>query len=416
MFSKRLRHIAESSFLKGNRDFCPDSLRSTIVGQPGKMSNVRKLLIPPQKEEIASRMSEFLFLTCQVGAEKAVKGEIARHWPAFRFAYSKPGFLTFKLPPNHRLSDDFELKAVFARSYGFCLGKATAASPEELARKAWSVCQGHTIQRIHVWEIDKAPAGIRGFEPTITDRAVAVHQLLLQNCPTRQSLARNAVDMRHSAKIGELVFDCILLTPDQWWFGYHRVGAIPSRWPGGLMPLELPPEAVSRAWLKMEEALRWSQLPIPRGARVAEIGSAPGGASQALLSRGFLVTGIDPAEMAPAVLKNPHFSHIQSRSTQVRRREFRKIRWLTADMNVAPNYTLDAVEAIVSHAEVHIRGMLLTLKLPDWSLAEQVPEYLQRIRSWGYNVIQARQLQYNRREICVAALQKPFVKSGDKKM
>jgi 23S rRNA (cytidine2498-2'-O)-methyltransferase len=84
------------------------------------------------------------------------------------------------------------------------------------------------------------------------------------------------------------------------------------------------------------------------------------------------------------------------------------MRWLTADMNVAPNYTLDSVEAIITCAEVNIRGMLLTLKLPDWGLANQVPDYLDRIRSWGYNIIQARQLQHDRREICVAALQKPF--------
>ena len=38
-------------------------------------------------------------------------------------------------------------------------------------------------------------------------------------------------------------------------------------------------------------------------------------------------------------------------------------------MNVAPRYTLDAVEAIVTHPEVNIRGLLLTLKLPDWDLA-----------------------------------------------
>ena len=353
-------------------------------------------------------MSEFLFITCQIGAEKAVKGEMARLWPDFRFAFSKPGFLTFKLPPNHRLSEDFDLQAVFARSYGFSLGKVMSALPEELARKAWDACRGRTIQRIHVWENDRAPAGVRGFEPSITDAALAAHQLLLEACPAKQSLSRSAADLCHPAKIGDLVLDCVILAPDQWWFGYHRVRSISSRWPGGLMPLELPQDAVSRAWLKMEEALRWSQLPIPRGTRVAEIGSAPGGASQALLAHGLLVTGIDPAEMAPSVLKNPHFSHIRSRSTQVRRREFRKIRWLTADMNVAPNYTLDAVEAIVSHAEVHIRGLILTLKLPDWSLADEVPEYLQRIRSWGYNLVQARQLQYNRREICVAALQKPF--------
>ena len=114
----------------------------------------------------------------------------------------------------------------------------------------------------------------------------------------------------------------------------------------------------------MEEGLRWSQLPIPRGARVAEIGSAPGGASQALLARGCVVTGIDPAEMAPAVLNHPRFTHIRRRSMEVRRRDFQKIRWLTADMNVAPEYTLDAVEAIVTHPRVSIRGLLLTLKLP----------------------------------------------------
>jgi 23S rRNA (cytidine2498-2'-O)-methyltransferase len=174
------------------------------------------------------------------------------------------------------------------------------------------------------------------------------------------------------------------------------------------MAIKLPAEAVSRAWLKMEEALRWSRLPIPRDARVAEIGSAPGGASQALLARGYTVTGIDPADMAPAVLQHPRFTHIRKRSTQVRRREFRKIRWLTVDMNVAPSYTLTAVEAIVTHPQVNVRGLLLTLKLPQWKLAEHVSEYLERIRSWGYNQVRARQLQHDRREICVAALQSPF--------
>ena len=113
---------------------------------------------------------------------------------------------------------------------------------------------------------------------------------------------------------------------------------------GGIIPLELPPHAVSRAWLKMEEALRWSQLPMEPGSRCVEIGSSPGGASQALLDRGLIVIGVDPAEMDPAVAAHPNFTHLRKRASEVRRKEFRKVRWLTADMNVAPNYTLDAVE------------------------------------------------------------------------
>jgi 23S rRNA (cytidine2498-2'-O)-methyltransferase len=353
-------------------------------------------------------MPIFIFVTCQIGAEKAVKDEIARRWSEFRFAFSQPGFLTFKLPDNHQLVDDFDLEAVFARSYGFSLGKITGQSREELAAAAWDECKGHTVQRIHVWEKDSAAPGDHGYEPSISATAHEVHRLLLTQCPRPHSLSREAGDPDRPARPGDVVLDCIILSPNTWWCGTHRCRSLVSCHPGGMMGLKLPADAVSRAWLKMEEGLRWSQLPILRGAQVAEIGSAPGGASQALLARGLLVTGVDPAEMAPIVMDHPHFRHIRRRSTQVRRREFRKIRWLTADMNVAPNYTLDAIEAIVTHPQVSIRGLLLTLKLPDWGLARRVPEYLDRIRDWGYNEVQARQLQHDRREICVAALQKPF--------
>ena len=353
-------------------------------------------------------MPQFIYVTCQIGAKKAIKDEIAVRWPDFRFAFSQPGFLTFRLPDPHNLPDDFDLDSVFARSYGFSLGKVAVAQETTPEKDVWTICKGHTIQRIHVWERDQREPGSRGYEPELTQEALDIHKRLFDNCPNPACLAKNANNAAYPAKQGDLVLDCILIAPDLWWVGYHRVRSIPSRYPGGLMSLELPPNAASRAWLKMEEGLQWSELPIPTGARVAEIGSAPGGASQALLSRGLIVTGIDPAEMAPEVLANPRFTHIRRRSTQVRRRDFRKIRWLTADMNVAPNYTLDAIEAIVTYDDVNVRGLLLTLKLPEWHLAREVPQYLARIQSWGFNVVRARQLQYDRREICVAALQKPF--------
>jgi 23S rRNA (cytidine2498-2'-O)-methyltransferase len=351
---------------------------------------------------------QFLFVTCQVGAEKAVKGELARRWPAFRLAFSRPGFLTFKLPADHTLADDFDLESVFARAYGFSLGEVSGENHEKLAAEVWSLCKQTTIQRIHVWEKDRSEPGIHRFEPSITLEAVNAHRVVFHDCPRPQNLVRAAADPIAPARAGELILDCIMISPNQWWAGFHRAKLFPSRHPGGMMSLELPADAVSRAWLKMEEALQWSQLPIPHGARVAEIGSAPGGASQALLSRGFIVTGIDPAEMSPLVSNHRHFTHIRRRSMEVRRRDFQKIRWLTADMNVAPEYTLDAVEGIVTHPRVSIRGLLLTLKLPQWELAVNLPDYVARIRGWGYSVVQARQLQYDRREVCIAALQQPF--------
>jgi len=350
----------------------------------------------------------FLFVTCQVGAEGALKREVKRHWPEFRFAYSRPGFLTFKLPPNHALAADFELESAFARSYGFSLGKVTGEDLATLARGAWEIWDKRPVNRVHVWERDAAPPGDHGFEPSITPAAIDAAGALASQCPLPERLGAKAFDLRQPARCGDLVLDCAMIQPGEWWVGFHRARSMPSQWPGGLLPLELPPNAVSRAWLKMEEGLRWSQLPIPPGARCAEIGSAPGGSSQALLDRGFSVIGIDPAEMHPAVASHPRFTHVRRRVVQVARREFRKVRWLMADMNVAPKYTLDAIEAIVTHREVSIRGLLLTLKLAQWEFADELPACRQRVQGWGYNLVRMRQLQHNRQEVCLAALQKPF--------
>ena len=77
---------------------------------------------------------------------------------------------------------------------------------------------------------------------------------------------------------------------------------------------------------------------------------------------------------------------------------------MLVDSNVAPQHTLDTVEALVTHPATSFRGLLLTLKLPDWRLADQVAEYVQRVRSWGFPSVRCRQLAYQRQEICLAAL------------
>jgi 23S rRNA (cytidine2498-2'-O)-methyltransferase len=163
---------------------------------------------------------------------------------------------------------------------------------------------------------------------------------------------------------------------------------------------------VSRAYLKMSEALLWSRLPVQTGDRCVEIGSAPGGSCQALLDRGCIVTGVDPAEMDGRLLASPHFTHVRARAKDLKRDAFKDFRWLMADANVAPNYTLDTVEAIVTAAQTKIDGLLLTLKLTDPALVAALPSYEKRIGSWGYRSVRSRQLAFNRQEVCVLATQR----------
>ncbi len=347
-----------------------------------------------------SATSSFLFVTCQVGAETAVKEELARCWPALRVAYARRAFLTFKLPAAAALASEIHLPSVFARSYGYSQGKVGGCTVEERARKVWELAPEEPFDRLHVWQRDTRPprdrAGDRAPPPWVAEARDAIY-LARPNDRLAHDPASGAV-----ARAGERVLDCILVTQDEWWVGSHRAGGLYSRWPGGRCEIELPPEAVSRAYLKTEEALLWSGLPLRAGDRCFELGAAPGGAAQALLKRGLRVTAVDPAEIHPAVLAHPRFVHIRKRAKDVRRREFRGARWLVADMNVAPNYTLASVESIVTRSDCEVRGMLLTLKLTDWSLAARVDSYLGRVASWGYQA-RARQLYHNRQEICVAA-------------
>ena len=352
--------------------------------------------------------SHFLFCICQVGAETTLKQEVARRHPDFRFSFSRPGFVTFRIPDDVVRDRKFELKCAFARTWGFSLGKAVGTDGHQLARDFWKPFVERypadvlaQFRHLHVWQRDRDFPGDSDFEPGITPLAEAIGDLILEHQPnvgTPWTLPLN-----EDAQVDDRVLDCVVVAPNEWWFGWHRANTAETRWPGGVPDFDAPENMISRAYLKMIESLLWSELPIQPGDRFVEIGSSPGGSCQALLDRGCVVTGIDPAEMDPLLLANPRFTHVRSRSKKVERNDFQNFRWLAADANVAPKYTLDTVEAIVTQPDVRIEGLLLTLKLTDLALAAELPLFHKRIRSWGYRSVRARQLAFNRQEVCVVA-------------
>lgn len=357
----------------------------------------------------------FLMATCQVGAEGALKREVSRRHGGCRLAYSRPGFVTFKLPADAAVGDDFELGCTFARAWSFSLGKVTGETAAALADAAWQLAatSGQRFDDLHVWQRDTFTPGFYHFEPGPTPVAEEVRGALLAARPAEFSTVGEATgspDEQPSDSLspsGATVFDCVVVEPLEWWLGWHVARSLASRLAGGMRTVQLPPHAVSRAYLKMQEALFWSRMPLRPGDVCLELGCAPGGAAQALLDRDAQVIGVDPALVDPVVLGHPNFRHMRRRGKEVRRSELRDVRFLFADMNVAPNYTLDTVEALVTHESVHVEGIVLTLKLIDWEMADQIDAYLDRIRGWGFHDIHARQLQHNRQEICVAALRRP---------
>lgn len=360
-----------------------------------------------------SRSGDFLFTVCQIGAETALKKEIQREHPELRFAYSRPGFVTFKslLKNNAVLPLDFTLQSVFARAYGNTVGRIIAEPDSEIGRidllvhelrafQAGEMARLHVIERDHYVPGEEPPHYVSGvYARRIEER---LHQM--------DEMNEGGLFYRDSIAVpGDLVIDVVLVNEQEWWLGLHRHTDKHSPFAGGRPEIEFPPEAPSRAYLKIEEAIRWSEIPFRVGDHAVEIGSAPGGASYALLRRGITVTGIDPGEMDPVVLNmstdTAAFWHIQKSVSLVNRDDLpKKVDWLLLDMNVAPGVSLFAVERMVGLVNETLKGLLLTVKLNDWSMADQVPSMLEYVKSMGMVHVQARQLFHNRQEFVIYAL------------
>jgi 23S rRNA (cytidine2498-2'-O)-methyltransferase len=349
--------------------------------------------------------SHFVFAATQAGAERHLKNEIAREHPALHFAFSRPGFVTFR--SSEALPGDFTLRSAFARTWGYSLGKVGGTDDTQLARDVWRAVGEQLpelgLRHLHVWQREQPLPGDETYDANsdLLARTIGT-QLLDQRPASLGSLACNGV-----AAAGELVLDCVIVERHEWWLGWHRAASPETRWPGGVPAIAMPPRLISRAYFKMIEALDWSGLPIAAGDRCIEIGSSPGGSCLALLERGLVVTGIDPAEMDPLILADPRFTQLRARARDVKRSVFRECRWLVMDANVAPNYTLDTLDGLLTQAGVRPAGLVLTLKLTDPELAGKLPAITERIRRHGYRNVRMRQLAFNRREVCAVVTERP---------
>ena len=149
----------------------------------------------------------FVFTTCQIGSENILKNELGRLRPEWRFAFSRPGFVTFKVPEEEKLVGDFELGAVFARSYGFSLGRVEKADPDTLAQKAWELFGERPFRRVHAWGRDALAPEARDFDPRLSPEAIAAARYTLPSWDDATPAALDALWERIRADAATGVFD-----------------------------------------------------------------------------------------------------------------------------------------------------------------------------------------------------------------
>jgi 23S rRNA (cytidine2498-2'-O)-methyltransferase len=290
-----------------------------------------------------------------------------------------------------------------------------------------------TWQELHVVERDSALPGASHFEPGRSALAAEIaaefkKQLLAQGdwrsdhvlanirrgteAELKGTEAQLGSDEQKASSAGQPVserassqprriLEVIIMQPNRWWIT-SRVATTPfDLCVGGVPAIPTQDGIVSRAYLKVADALQWSGITITEKSRCVEIGSSPGGSCQRLLELGASVTGIDPADMDELVLAHPRFRHWKSRSQHIKRKRFTEFDYLFCDANVAPEYTLKNVEEIVCYPECNFQAVALTIKLSNYGQSSEIPEHIERVKSWGFKHVAARQLAHSRREYCL---------------
>jgi 23S rRNA (cytidine2498-2'-O)-methyltransferase len=344
-------------------------------------------------------MSEprFYFSTCQFGAEKAVKAEVLTRHPSLRFAFSRPGFITFKESDESRpLLPHFD--GIFVRLWGSSVAHGRNAAALDILD---AVPPGALI---HAFERDT-------FVPGDDPLGFVWNERIRRLIDALPAGIRDRYRWDEEPRLEETVHDLIWLDEGQVFLGRHehRVMLVPV--PGNIPRIILPASSPSRAYLKIEEAILRYRPPMKPGLRVLEVGCSPGGATTAMLARGFIVRGIDPRRMDERLYREKSFTSVQKLARQVTLDEVRDFNpdWIVMDMSIAPLEALDELAHVIqilqtSHGtSLAIKQGFLTLKLNDWKFSEMIPLYLKRISEMGFSDLTPTQLCSNRQEFFVMA-------------
>ena len=323
--------------------------------------------------------SLFVFALTNAGSEKSLKEEVSASGAGWRPGYQRRGFVMFKAPSD---AQPFTLRSLedppaLSRRLSLSMGKATTQ--------------------------ENAAALVAG--------ATVMHHLRLTNGRVERIEPHPVAP----PAAGELVASVVELGPEEFWAGQHRHAPLISPDPGGSGGITLPDGVPSRAWLKLEEAVRFFGLRFTPRDVVVELGCAPGGVVHALLQRGVSVIGVDPARLAPVVMtaavpsvpetsSAPWVFHCKKPAALVSKRDLAgRATWFMSDMNQSPEVAIKECGRFRRMCP-SIRSALITLKLTDLSQIAAKPQWLASIRDMGFRTIRLQQLSVHNRELALLAL------------
>ena len=297
-------------------------------------------------------MTQYFFALVNPEVEQLFKYEMKLKYADFKLAYSRTGFFTFKANTSRKFDP------VFARLSGICLGKV---SIKDLKAPFWA------WKRTAELELEQE-----------------LHQ----------------ISENTWFKIGETARLVMKIGTDEFWLGEYILEDHHLQTPGEetfLSDVDCP----SRAYYKIAEASESLDINFSKNARILELGSAPGGASQFLLEQGCQVLGVDPAAMDEKILAHPHFVHIKRPFATLTENMFKEgVEWIVSDINLPP--TVIVKEVLRLNEFLKPKGLLLTLKINQDKHLLYLGDIIQTVERAGFNT-EIKYLPSHRKEVVLKA-------------
>ena len=322
----------------------------------------------------------FVFVLTNPGSESALKMEVKMAGLEWRPGYQRRGFVTFKAPDDVFDAEALTVPLACARRICLSLGKHGTAEAAEAA----------IVEQL-------------GAEALIHHARFAERRM-------------SGVSGKAAKRIGEWIGTVVELSPDEFWAGAHQHEHFLSPHPAGDPGLVMAERSPSRAWLKLEEAVRFFGIDFGKKDIVVEVGASPGGVVLALLDRGASVIGVDPAKMADVVLEKAvasredapsdraWFWHCRKPAALVGKKDLGQgVTWFMSDMNQSPEVVLKECARVKKMAPT-LRGALLTLKLTDLSDVQRKDEWFKALSEMGFGTIRLQQFSAHHREFALLGM------------
>jgi len=281
----------------------------------------------------------------------------------------------------------------FARAGYRILASLEATAPEtaaQAAAQAVLALPGHAPWVLHAFTPDTARGN--ALAPVAEALEAAVSARLPQE--------RRVDDAQRAREAGALLVS-LCVAPDD----VTVVGAVPAREalslaPGGRRRMRRAGDAPSRAAMKLEEALDGLPFEPGRGDVCVDLGAAPGGWTQRLVSRGARVVAVDPARLMPELTGHARVKHVQESAFAYAPEE--PVDWLFCDMAWRP---LEVAQLLAKWGRRGwARHLVANIKLP---MKDKNPILLRvrhtLVQEGGWEGLTVRQLYHDRDEVTVTA-------------